>query len=178
MVPDESRSPAKSDPTDGRPSVGAALGLAITSRIEPRWLGPLERLLFFNDRQHAVRARVAAAIERYGALRIVEDRGSLRLQLERLPDAQTLYCVLPDGRPVGCLVYSRDAAHRFLVLHVAVEPLYSARGMQSEGDVLLRLVGAVRAAAHRTRGVDRVDLLYAAGRMRSLKVRSGATDAR
>ncbi len=145
--------------------------LAVTSQVDARWHGVLERLLFFNDQQHTVRARVAAAIEEYGALQILEERGTLRLRLERLPDAQTLYCVLSDGRPVGCIVYSRDAADRFLVLHVAVEPAFSARGQLADGDVLLRMVGAVRAAARRTRGVQRVDLLYAAGRMRSLRVR-------
>lgn len=149
----------------------AARDLQVSSQVEPRWHPLLERLLFFNDQQHAVRARVAAAIEQYGALRIIEDGGSLRLRLERLPDAQSLFCLLPDGRPVGCVVYSRDAADRFLVLHVAVEPAFSARGQYSDGDVLLRMIGAVRAAARRTRGVERVDLLYAAGRMRSLKVR-------
>lgn len=153
----------------------AARELQVSSKLDPRWLPWLERLLFFNDQQHAVRARVAAAIEQYGALRILDDGGSLRLRLELLPDAQALYCLLPDGRPVGCVVYSRDAADRFLVLHVAVEPAFSARGQYSDGDVLLRMIGAVRAAARRTRGVERVDLLYAAGRMRSLKVRATAS---
>jgi hypothetical protein len=156
------------------PTVVAAQVLSVTSRLESRWHAVLERLLFFNDGQQAVRAQVVAAIERFGGLRIVADRGSLRLELERLPEAQTLYCILPDGRPVGCLVYSRDEAHRFLVLHVAVEPAYSVRGSQSGSDVLLRLVGAVRGAAQLTRGVDRVDLLYAEGRPRSFKVRSTA----
>lgn len=155
-------------------SLGMPQGLSITSRLEPRWHAVLERLLFFNDGQLAVRAGVVAAIERYGALRIAMVNGCLRLQLERLSDAQTLYCILPDGRPVGCLVYSRDEPTRFLVLHVAVDPVHSARGARSGSDVLLRLVGAVRAAAHRTRGVDRVDLLYSEGRQRSLKVRPSA----
>lgn len=131
-------------------------------------------MLFFNDQQHTVRARVAAAVEQYGLLQIHEQAGWLRLRLERLPETQALYCVLPDGRPVGCIVYSRDAADRFLVLHVAVEPAYTARGGLADGDILLKMVGAVRAAARRTRGVERVDLLYAAGRMRSLRVRSAA----
>jgi hypothetical protein len=133
-------------------------------------------MLFFNDQQGAVRLRVAAAIEQYGALQILEDGRFLRLRLEHLAEAQSLFCVLPDGRPVGCLVYSRDAADRFLVLHVAVEPAYTARGRIVDGDILLKMVGAVRAAARRTRGVERVDLLYAARRMRSLRVRSPAGD--
>jgi hypothetical protein len=164
--PDDSP-PAGPAPAFPRPEAD----LAVTSQVDARWHGVLERLLFFNDQQHTVRARVAAAIDQYGALQILEEKGTLRLRLERLADAQTLYCVLPDGRPVGCIVYSRDAADRFLVLHVAVEPAFSARGQLADGDVLLRMVGAVRAAARRTRGVQRVDLLYAAGRMRSLKVR-------
>lgn len=148
---------------------------SVTSQIDARWHSVLERMLFFNDQQHTVRARVAAAVERYGSLQIEQEAGWLRLRLERLPDAQALYCVLADGRPVGCIVYSRDAVERFLVLHVAVEPAYTARGGMAEGgEILLRLVGAVRAAARRTRGVERVDLLYAAGRMRSLRVRSAS----
>lgn len=147
----------------------------VTSHLDARWHAVLERMLFFNDQQHTVRARVAAAVEQYGLLQIHEEAGCLRLRLERLPEAQALYCVLPDGRPIGCIVYSRDAADRFLVLHVAVEPAYSARGgLADGGDILLKMVGAVRAAARRTRGVERVDLLYAAGRMRSLRVRAAA----
>jgi hypothetical protein len=173
----------RSDQTDPASALPVPFGAAdadlkVTSQIDARWHAVLERLLFFNGQQHTVRARVAAAIEKYGALQISEDRGSLRLRLERLPEAQTLYCVLPDGRPIGCIVYSRDSADRFLVLHVAVEPAFSARGRLADGDVLLRMVGAVRAAARRTRGVQRVDLLYAAGRMRSLKVRPAAADWR
>jgi hypothetical protein len=146
--------------------------VVLTSQVEARWHAILERMLFFNDQQGVVRARVAAAIEQYGALQILSDGRFLRLRLERLPEAQALYCTLADGRPVGCIVYSRDAADRFLVLHVAVEPAYTARGGLADGDILLKMVGAVRAAARRTRGVQRVDLLYSAGRMRSLRVRS------
>ena len=153
------------------------LDASVTSQVDSRWHAVLERMLFFNDQQHTVRARVAAAVEQYGLLQIHEEGGCLRLRLERLPEAQALYCVLPDGRPVGCIVYSRDAADRFLVLHVAVEPAYTARGgLADGGDILLKMVGAVRAAARRTRGVERVDLLYAAGRMRSLRVRAAAAE--
>jgi hypothetical protein len=136
----------------------------------------LERLLFFNDQQYVVRARVAAAVERYGSLQIDEQDGCLRLRLERLADAQALFCVLPDGRPVGCIVYSRDAEERFLILHLAVEPAYSARGRMADADILYKMVGAVRAVARCTRGVERVDLLYTAGRLRSLRARSAPDD--
>ncbi len=174
MTTDRAPSNTTGPAPDGQaPARADSDSTSVTSRIEARWHAVLEHMLFFNDQQQAVRARVAAAIEQYGALRIEEEAGILRLRLERLSDAQALYCVLPDGRPVGCIVYSRDAADRFLVLHVAVEPAYSARGGLAEGgDILLKLVGAVRAAARRTRGVERVDLLYAAGRMRSLRVRA------
>jgi len=148
--------------------------LSITSQVDARWHGVLERMLFFNDQQDAVRARVAAAIDRYGAMQIESHGGWLRLRLERLADTQALFGVLGDGRPVGCVVFSRDAADRFLVLHVAVEPAFTARGGLADSDVLLKLIGAVRASARLTRGVQRVDLLYAAGRMRSLRVRSSA----
>lgn len=171
MAPHRTRSNESTDPAAAPVPSRAEPELAVTSQIDARWHPVLERLLFFNDQQHTVRAHVAAAIDQYGALQILEEKGTLRLRLERLPDAQTLYCVLPEGRPVVCIVYSRDAADRFLVLHVAVEPAFSARGQLADGDVLLRMVGAVRAAARRTRGVERVDLLYAMGRMRSLKVR-------
>jgi hypothetical protein len=164
--------PAPAGQAASRPELDAV----VTSKVDSRWHAVLERMLFFNDQQHTVRARVAAAVEQYGSLQIHDEGGLVRLRLERLPQAQALYCVLPDGRPVGCIVYSRDAADRFLVLHVAVEPAYTARGgLADGGDILLKMVGAVRAAARRTRGVERVDLLYAAGRMRSLRVRAAST---
>jgi hypothetical protein len=166
--------PAPAGQAASRPDLDAV----VTSQIDSHWHAVLERMLFFNDQQHTVRARVAAVVEQYGLLQIHEEAGCLRLRLERLPEAQALYCVLPDGRPVGCIVYSRDAADRFLVLHVAVEPAYTARGGHADGgDILLRMVGAVRAAARRTRGVERVDLLYAAGRMRSLRVRTAGGES-
>ena len=148
--------------------------VVVKSQLDASWLAVLEHMLFFNEQQHSVRARVAAVVDRYGGLQILEEGGRLRLRLEGLPDTQTLYAVLPDGRPVGCVVYSRDEPGRFLVLHVAVEPAFSVRGGMADGDVLLRLVGAVRSAAKLTRGVRRIDLLYAAGRVSSLRVRGPA----
>ncbi len=158
--------------SDGRVGTRTQIDLSVTSQVDARWHGVLERMLFFNDQQFAVRARVVAVIERYGALQIDRHGDGLRLRLEQLADTQSLFAVLGDGRPVGCVVYSRDAADRFLVLHVAIEPAFTIRGGLADADVLLKLVGAVRAAARLTRGVQRVDLLYAAGRMRSLRVRS------
>ena len=165
MVPNPSI-PRRGADTGRVAGAKSASVVSVTSRVAARWHSAVERMVFFNEYQQSVRPRVAAAVERYGTLQLTDEKGNLRLRLERLPDAQVLFAVLPDGQPIGCVVYSRDVPERFLVLHVAVEPAYTTRGQLAAGEVLLDLVAAVRAAARRTRGGERVDLLYTAGRMR------------
>ena len=65
----------------------------------------------------------------------------------------------PLGRPLGVAVFVRLARERFVVLHLGVAPRLSA-APEINTRVLLKLMHEIRGAARRTRGVDRIELVY------------------
>ncbi|HKZ74344.1 MAG TPA: hypothetical protein VJ011_09775 [Steroidobacteraceae bacterium] len=152
--------------------------ISITSRLGAEHRAALEQLLFFNSQQEALRERIAEVIERYGAPEIMVREGQLRIVLHGAPDAQALYAVLPQGRPVACALFVRSQVDRFVVLHLGVEPAWSGRGPNAGAHVILNLLRAIREAARRTRGVRRVELLYGTGAVGTLRISRGLKTSR
>jgi hypothetical protein len=119
----------------------------------------LEQLLFFNVNQHRVRLGIQQSIETYGVPEIFEQDGGLRVRVGDIAGVQTLFAVSDLGKPLGVAVFVRSAHERFAVLHLGVEPrLCDSPEVNSR--VLLRLMHEIRSAARRTRGVDRIELVY------------------
>ncbi len=133
--------------------------VAITSKLSQEQRPALETLLFFNANQHRVRHGIQHSIATYGVPEIYEQDGSLRIRVGDIDGVQSLFAVAPDGRPVGVAVFVREAHERFVVLHLCVAPRDGARD-EVNIPVLLRLMHEIRGAARRTRGVDRIELVY------------------
>ena len=119
----------------------------------------LEQLLFFNVNQHRVRVGIQQSIETYGVPEIHEQDGSLRVRVGDIAGVQTLFAVSDIGRPLGVAVFVRSAHERFAVLHLGLEPRLSMTP-DLNTRVLLKLMHEIRSAARRTRGVDRIELVY------------------
>ena len=139
---------------------GALSGpIVITSKLPVDQLTALEQLLFFNVNQHRVRLGIQQSIETYGVPEIYEQDGGLRVRVGDIDGVQTLFAVSDAGRPLGVAVFVRSAHERFAVLHLGVEPRLSATP-ELNTRVLLKLMHEIRSAARRTRGVDRIELVY------------------
>lgn len=119
----------------------------------------LEQLLFFNVNQHRVRLGIQQSIDTYGVPEIYEHDGGLRVRVGDVAGVQTLFAVSDTGRPLGVAVFVRSAHERFAVLHLGVEPRLGATP-ELNRRVLLKLMHEIRRAARRTRGVDRIELVY------------------
>lgn len=119
----------------------------------------LEQLLFFNVNQHRVRLGIQQSIDTYGVPEIFEHDGGLRVRVGDIDGVQTLFAVSDTGRPLGVAVFVRSAHERFAVLHLGVEPRLGATP-ELTTRVLLKLMHEIRSAARRTRGVDRIELVY------------------
>jgi hypothetical protein len=119
----------------------------------------LEQLLFFNVNQHRVRLGIQQSIETYGVPEIYEHDGGLRIRVGDVEGVQTLFAVSESGRPVGVAVFVRSAHERFAVLHLGVDPRLSATPTINTR-VLIKLMHEIRGAARRTRGVERIELVY------------------
>jgi hypothetical protein len=134
-------------------SIGITCKLALDQRCA------LEQLLFFNVNQHRVRLGIQQSIETYGVPEIYEHEGSLRIRVGATPGVQTLFAVSDTGHPLGVAVFVRMAEERFVVLHLGVEPRLRS-SLDVNTPVLLKLMHEIRSAARRTRGVDRIELVY------------------
>jgi hypothetical protein len=133
--------------------------VTVTSRLAAEQRAALEQLLFFNANQHRVRVGIEQSIATYGVPEIQQHEDSLRIRVGDFPDVQNLFAVDALGRPVGVAVFLRRAENRFVVLHLVVEPR-SDGGADANTPVLLKLLHEIRRAARRTRGVERIELVY------------------
>jgi hypothetical protein len=133
--------------------------IGITSKLPVDQRNALEQLLFFNVNQHRVRVGIQQSIETYGVPEIYEQDGGLRVRVGDIAGVQTLFAISDLGRLLGVAVFVRSALERFAVLHLGVEPHLSATP-DTNTRVLLKLMHEIRSAARRTRGVDRIELVY------------------
>ncbi len=133
--------------------------ISITCKLAVEQRAALEHLLFFNVNQHRVRLGIQQSIETYGVPEIYEQDDSLRIRVGDIDGVQTLFAVSELGRPLGVAVFVRFSHDRFLVLHLGVEPRLRST-MDVNTPVLLKLMHEIRSTARRTRGVDRIELVY------------------
>jgi hypothetical protein len=133
--------------------------IGITSKLAADQRTALEQLLFFNVNQHRVRVGIQQSIETYGVPEIYEHDGGLRVRVGDIAGVQTLFAISEFGRPLGVAVFVRSARERFAVLHLGVDPRLSSTP-EANTRVLLKLMHEIRSAARRTRGVERIELVY------------------
>jgi hypothetical protein len=133
--------------------------VGITPRLPLDQRAALEQLLFFNVNQHRVRVGIQQSIETYGVPEICEQDGALAVRVGDIEGVQTLFAVSETGRPLGVAVFVRLAQERFVVLHLCVLSRF-ATSVEINTRVLMKLMHEIRGTARRTRGVDRIELVY------------------
>ena len=133
--------------------------IIITSKLAVEQRPSLEQLLFFNAGQHRVRLGIQQSIETYGVPEIYVHDHSLRVRVGDIEGVQTLFAVSDSGRPRGVAVFVRLARECFVVLQLGVEPRARAP-LEANNSVLSKLMHEIRSTARRTRGVDRIEVVY------------------
>jgi hypothetical protein len=126
----------------------------------------LEKLVFFNARQRDAQSGIARAVDAYGTPAIVASTDGLRLVVSRRDDVQCLFALAPAGSALelaGMVLYLRTCEEEVTLLHISVADRYARNGRAGLAAVIA-LVRAVRASAHRLRGVRRLTMVYLQGR--------------
>lgn len=133
-----------------------------SSALSYRYNNELEALMFFNPQQSKLRNTVSQLVERYGNLKIVKERGQLRLQIGASCVAQTLFCFnLPtDGELIGVVVYTRECIETLTIIHLAIREDYSMSGSHAKCHLVLRLIQKVQEIGARLKGVELIEVLY------------------
>jgi hypothetical protein len=138
----------------------------LQSYLPARYYAELEKLVFFNSRQAEAQEGIARAVEVYGTPAIVAGADGLRVVVSRREDVQCLFALKTvSGTPqlAGMVMYLRTSPEEIEVLHVGVSEKWTG-GRRGGLEVVASLVRAVRAAAHRLRGVRRLSMVYLQGR--------------
>lgn len=151
------------------------MDLVFRSSLPASYRDALEQLVFFNQGQVHAQGAIVEALEAYGSPEIVADASGLHVIVSRRPDVQCLFALARERDRLilaGMVMFVRTSLKEMLVLHIAVADRYSHTHRSGLG-VVLRLVRAVRAAAHRLRGVERVRMLYREGRQFEIGIKRG-----
>jgi hypothetical protein len=150
--------------------------IVFTSHVAKLHRGSLEMLVYFNSCQSRVADGIVDAVERFGPLEIVTEIDRLRIRVNGLPEAQSLFAVeAATGRPVGVAVYARPDFQHMIVVHLGIAAEFASGGKRAHEQLLLRLLRELRRNSRRIKGVQTFQLLYLAGRSRnSLRQRDSA----
>jgi len=138
---------------------------ALRSSLDASHRSALERLMYFNPRQHEAAIGIADVVDAYGTPIIVSDAAGLRVAVDRRPDAQCLFALTSTTAGLtlaGMIVFLRVSIEEMLVLHVAVADGFG-RNRRLSLEVVMALVRSVREAAHRLRGTKHLRMLYLPG---------------
>jgi hypothetical protein len=147
--------------------------LVVTSTLDSSYREAVEDLVYFNPQQTRFRSHIVRSLERYGTPEVCTGNEFLRIRTDHYPDAQTLYALDEEGASpalAGVVVFVRESEESIAIVQVAVHEDYASTGGYADEMLVMRLVTAVREAAARIRGVQRVSLAYASGRVAHLPV--------
>lgn len=138
----------------------------LQSSVPARYHAALENLVFFNANQALAQDGIARAVETYGPPAIVAGPDGLRVVVCSRDDVQCLFALKRAGgglQLAGMVMYLRTSIEEIAVLHLGVAQRW-CRGRREGLEVVTVLIRAVRASAHRMRGVRRLSMVYLEGR--------------
>jgi hypothetical protein len=137
--------------------------IRVSSLLPTSYREELERIVFFNPEQGKVARPVVTLVSRYGVPTIAEEVDTLRFHVRGFREIQSLFALDDTATPAtlaGVVMFVREDEKTMLLLHLAVHERYTARGKYAKAHVALRLYGTVRSVCARTKGVERLRILY------------------
>jgi hypothetical protein len=112
--------------------------------VPPEYYEALEAMFYFNPNQSKHYHRIAKVIEKYGAPKIVKKNGRVSLSIEGLPDCQCLFAFY-GPKLAGAMIYHRPSKGKVILLHLAVEPSFTAEGPYGSVQLMNMMIDYLRA---------------------------------
>jgi hypothetical protein len=140
--------------------------LSFTSVLGSSYLEDLEGMMFFNPLQKKALAGINHSIKDFGMPAVEVEGDRLRVRVEGLPEAQSLFALDNRGEPpvlAGAMVFCRLDVENLVLVHIAVGRDYARGGKLGDEHLVSTFVAELRAIARRLRGVQNVILKYSGG---------------
>jgi hypothetical protein len=112
---------------------------------------------------------IVDSLKLFGAPKIVNDKGNIRVKVEKLDDVQSLFA-MDDDKLVGALVYSRVAYEHLAVIQIVVDNDYAHNGRFAERMLVMRMLELLRRNARLIKGIDAICLLSGNNNVREIPV--------
>lgn len=138
------------------------MNIVLSSKAPKECFDALEKLLFFNPRQHLVRDGILDSLAQFGQPRLERLADGLSVRVGEI-EAQTLFAFDQDragSEPVGVLVFLRTMPNEVAIVHVAVHPDYALQGQQAGLGLGVILVEKLKEICSRIVGVRQIVFYY------------------
>jgi|GEM_PF-455735 len=152
------------------------LEIQFISNLPAAYRESLEHLLFFNPQQARRLRKIAEVIEATGVPKILQEGEHLRILIDSNQECQAIFALARQGDNellVGVVIFVRHQEDRLLILHLAVDELFTMHGANAAELLTFRLIDHVRRFGSHMKGIRFVELVYgrAAGQTISLPVK-------
>ena len=147
------------------------MSFIFTSELNKCYCEEIEKLLFFNPGQKDYIANITHSINLFGQPQIKHSDDNIKIILDGLPDAQTLFAINEDNKMlVGVMIYSRVDVENLVLLHIGVTEAYSSTGTHSNELLVPMFIHRLRSIAKMIKGVNAITLMYGHSKLTHIKV--------
>ena len=147
------------------------MNIIFTSKLEKRYSEELEKLLFFNPRQKDYIAHITNSINLFGLPEIEFANDNIKITIDGLPDAQTLYALDTENLSlIGIMIFSRIDDENLILLHIGVIEDYSSVGIYSDELLVPMFIHKLRKIAKMIKGVKMITLMYGHSKLTQIRV--------
>ena len=133
--------------------------IIFSSSISEQYEKILERMFYFNDQQNIFYSRIMELVQKYGEPRIVHRGSNIAMEVDPSICCQCLFAAI-GPKLVGVLVYTKDSPQNLLILHIAVEEVYSYRGELRDLMLIGRMIEQLKEIAHAQKEIKTITIGY------------------
>lgn len=147
------------------------MNIKYASELSSDYRGQLESLIYFNPKQQQYIDSITHSIKLFGQPEIVSEQDKIKIQLDGLPQAQTLFALTPENALIGLMIYVRVDKENLVLIHIAVAEEYSSSGRQSRQFLVLKFVQKLKEIAQGLKDVSAITLMYSFSKPTTIKIR-------
>ncbi|MCU7937925.1 MAG: hypothetical protein KZQ64_05710 [gamma proteobacterium symbiont of Bathyaustriella thionipta] len=145
--------------------------ILFTSELNKQYSKALEKLLFFNPRQKDYILNITHSINLFGQPEICSVDDNIKLTLNGLHDAQTLFALNSENKVlIGVMIYSLVDDENMVLLHIGVTNKYSSKGIHSDQFLVPLFIQRLRHIAKVIKGVKMITIMYGHSRLTQISV--------
>lgn len=133
-------------------------------RLQDKYSEELERIFFFNENQKKHLEKINRAVDKYGDIKLQNEKGFVKFNFTRLAKFKTLFSLDDENSEkanlLGVLIYRQEPVENIELIHIAVNEACSFGGEFSNEEVSVRMIEKIRRDASKNKMIKTFTLPY------------------